>query len=272
MKNLVWIASYPKSGNTWVRLLLGAYFADSPEGQFHLLGRSAALRAVFDEWSVEESSDLLAEEIVDLRRTAFELLNNTLRRPVYIKVHDSFSSDFGEACVVDSVTLGVVYLVRNPLDVAVSLSHYLSVSLDRAVDIMCDEKAELARAPHALLHQFPQQLGTWSTHVSGWIRQTRVKVLPIRFEDLHANAAAALASILVFAGEVVQEERVSLAVSATRFDTLRALEAREGFSDSRSSPFFRAGRVGDGVRTLPVHLRERLIDAHGAEMIRWGYL
>lgn len=278
MKRIVWLSSFPKSGNTWVRFLLANYLkGDTGSGidvdrlQFGML---ASWRAIFDEWSAVESSDLDDDEVFSRRAEVYRHVARTARRTIYLKVHDSYlRRDDGTVVFPADITRTVLYVVRNPFDVAVSFAHHMNLSLSAAVDHMCDPNAVLGRGLGRIGPQFPQPLGSWSRHVTSWT-ESGLPVTLVRYEDLQVDAAAALARMLASAGESIDADRIRHAVEESSFSRLQDQERALGFSGrrSRNELFFRAGLIGDGLRQLAEADRLRLIEHHGEVMQQLGYV
>lgn len=278
MKRIVWLTSYPKSGNTWIRILLANYLAGATAGGIDLnrltLGMLASWRAIFDEWSAIESSDLDDDEIFGRRAEVFRHAARTARRTIYLKVHDSFHRRSDDAVAFPSdVTAAVIYIARNPFDTAVSFAHHMNLSLSAAVDRLCDRESVLGRGPARIGLPFPQPIGSWSSHLRSWT-ESGLPLTLIRYEDLTANPGAVLAEVLARSGEPVDPERVRQAVEFSSFSRLQDQERTSGFSGRRSRDelFFRAGRIGDGLRELAESDRMRLIRHHAPEMRKLGYL
>lgn len=278
MKRIVWLSSFPKSGNTWVRFLLANYLQRENAGGIGvnelLLGTLASWRALFDEWSAVESSDLDDDEIFAKRADVFRHVARAARRTVYLKVHDSYRRRADGAVVFpEDVTATVIYIVRNPFDVAVSFAHHMNIHLSAAVDHMCDPEYILGRGPTRIGLPFPQAVGSWSGHVTSWAG-SGLPLTVVRYEDLTADPAGELERMLGMAGEPVEPSRVARAVEFAAFSRLQAQERTSGFSGrrSRGGLFFRAGRIGDGLRELSTADRRRLIEHHSAVMRELGYL
>ena len=275
---VVWLASYPRSGNTWVRALLTNYLGggETPASINALAGGSAfRSRELFDEELGVSSSDLTPEEILRHRALLHELLAADLPRPAFVKVHDAFlRTAEGVPLFPPAVTLGAVYVVRNPLDVAVSYARFWNWPLARGVAELNDPAAALARSAKRLHDVLPEPLSTWSGHVTSWLDQREFPVQVVRYEDLLADPAAALAAVLRFAGIEPDDRRVARAVGHARFDTLRAQEERSGFHEKPPTArlFFRAGRAGAWREALSREQVRTLVDAHAPLMERFAYL
>ena len=275
---IVWLASYPKSGNTWLRALLTNYLneGDEPASINSLAGRpELILREEFDERIGLSSADLTPEEILDYRSRLHEQLGAELPRPSFYKVHDACLRTPGGALLFPpGATHGAVYLVRNPLDVAVSYAHHWNWSVARTVAELCRPEAALSQHSSGIHFLLPQPLLTWSGHVESWLEQDELPMHVARYEDLLADTDAVFGQILRFIGLEPDAGRVARAVAHSRFGQLRAQEERFGFGEKPPTcgSFFRAGRAGSWRDGLSREQVRTLTDAHAAAMERFGYL
>ena len=274
--SIVWLASYPKSGNTWLRAVLTNYLHDGggPASINALIGSSiASKREQFDRHIGLPSSDLTANEILRLRPLFHELLAATLPRPTFVKVHEACLQTTAGPLFPRTATVGVIYLVRNPCDVAVSFAHHQQRSIGRTVAEMNSPATSLAAGSRRIAPMLPQPLLTWSGHVTSWL-DADLPVLPVRYEDMLADPPAAFGAIVRFAGLEWNPARLAQAIDHARFDRLRAQEERAGFREKQqtSPSFFRAGASGGWRSVLTPEQVHALVDAHAPVMERFGYL
>ena len=235
MGSIVWLASYPKSGNTWLRLLLTNYLRESTEpADINRLRDPrtghAASRAMFDEVVGVEASALSPATVRRLRPELYRRVAREASLNLYLKVHDAWQTDDGIDLFPRDASRGVVYLVRNPLDVAVSWASHLGVSADEAVARMCSEDP-VRLDSEVVTDHLPQLLGNWSDHVRSWVDTANVPTLLVRYEDLHDRTAEILAELAAFCGLHVDAARVSKAVAYSSFGELRRQELDSGFRE-----------------------------------------
>jgi hypothetical protein len=280
---LIWLASYPKSGNTWTRAFLSHYLGPDEAGPADInaltTGPLAGDRALFDECVGVEAACLLPDEVLALRPRVYRFLADGARRagkPLFLKAHDAWQrlAD-GQGLFPAAATRAVIYLVRNPFDVAVSWAHHTGSTVEQAVERLCDEGYTLAAAPDDIDRQLPQFLGSWSRHARSWLDDSGLPAYVLRYEDLLADPADAFAAMLRFAGLPCDEGRLAAAVAATRFEALQQQERERGFRERRqaaTAAFFRQGRAGGWREALTAEAAARLVQAHGAMLRRLGYL
>jgi hypothetical protein len=280
MSGIVWLASYPKSGNTWLRVLLTNYLrdADEPADINNLVGGPiASARVWFDEWVGVEASMLPANIVDRLRPEVYRCLARDTDETLYMKVHDAWTLvDTGEPMFPADVTRGVVYIVRNPLDVAASAAHHWGASIDDAVARMAGAaRDDAVSTPPALSDQLPQRFGSWSEHVRSWTQTSQLPVHIVRYEDLVANTAEAFRDIVRFCGLDVNDDLIRKAVTFSSFEELQRQEARDGFRErSVAAPgrFFRRGEVGAWQQELTSAQASRVRAEHGDTMRVHGYV
>jgi aryl sulfotransferase len=278
-QKICWLASYPKSGNTWTRILLANLLGDeqdeSDELTIDLAGSIASNRVQFDNLTGLSSSDMTDDEIDLLRPDANRAIAATAKKMIYTKVHDAYhDSGNGEAIFPEDCSFGVIYLVRNPLDVAVSYAYHQGhEGFAKVVEQMNNPTHVMAGGPKSQLRQ--KTLG-WSGHYRSWHDQTKIPVLTIRYEDMIDDTAASVARMAGFIGlnKPDLSEKIGRAVEQSRFDTLREKEEISGFGErpEKSARFFRSGRVGEGRERLSADLQSKMIEANHPLMQELGYI
>jgi hypothetical protein len=279
MNKIYWLASYPKSGNTWVRIFLTNYLGegDEPADINHLKGGPIASdREVFDRWAGVEASDLTFDEIADLRPHVYHQMALHIEHALYLKVHDACTRNSeGDLLFPADVTGGVVYLIRNPLDVAVSYAHHGGRSLEQAVEGLCEPDGYAFENPQRLSQQLPQRLLSWSGHVRSWVDESGMPVTVIRYEDMLTQPEAAFERVVRTLELELDPGRFSKAIDFSRFDGIRDQELQAGFRERTmraDAPFFRQGRAGNWRSELSTALADRIVATQRDCMLRFGYL
>ena len=277
MGDICWVSSYPKSGNTWMRVLLTNYLldADEPADINQIFGRPlAAARWAFDDTVGVSASELTTDEVDDLRPEVYRRVARAPGRTFY-KIHDAWGrTPKGELLTPPEVSSGAIYLVRNPLDVAVSFAHHTGWSVESIVAAMADPTFQFAADPGRLELQLRQALSTWSGHVSGWVDQTDIPVHVVRYEDLSHSPEATFEGVVRFLGGSVDPERIERAIAFSRFSELQRQEKDKGFREmpAASKGFFRKGRAGGWRDDLSAETVAEVIRDQFAVMRRFGYL
>lgn len=270
---LVWLASYPKSGNTWMRALLTAYFASSETMRLDtLIGGAAHLsRELMDDFCGVPSAELTWPEIGRTFNPFWRHYAERVSAPHFLKVHSCFEYDDRQKAIFPaSVSKGAVTIVRNPLDITLSLAAQFSKSVDEAIGQMEQDYMYQQRgSPH-----LPERWASWSHNVTSWLDQSEIDTCLIRYEDMLADAITALRCVLEFCGITPDSQQLDDAVQAARFDALQSVEAESGFAEKAANQqsFFRQGTAGQWRDRLNRPQVERIVNVHGHAMDRFGYL
>jgi hypothetical protein len=276
-RKICWLVSFPKSGNTWTRILLSNLIAADKLGEDDLISLNGSIssnRPSFDTITGLPSSDLTDDEVDLLRPEYYRRRSEQFSSQMFVKVHDAYHANAsGEPIFPADCSHGAIYLVRHPYDVAVSYAHHQGHSdYDRAIDQLNDREHLLAGGGRRQLRQ--RTMG-WGGHYRSWHEQSAIPVLTVRYEDMLADTAAALAIMARFIGVAEQQDTAAIlrAVEASRFERLREIEDRVGFQERpvRSQRFFRSGRAGDGRRLLSEAQRARIFDPNRALLEELGY-
>lgn len=265
------IASYPRSGNTWVRAVLTALVRGDGALDLNALeGPIAADRAFIDDALEIETSDLLPDEERRLRPIAYRAGLPAGRRAFPIKTHDAWLPAAGAAEPpfprerIDRVVL----IVRDPRDVVVSFARYFGFTIDEAIDAMAHPRFSLGTSRTGLRPQVSQLVSSWSGHAASWLGSGLPLTL-IRYEDLVAAPVKGFAAIAGAFGHAADPARLAVAIDAARLDRLAAAEARNGFRESSPhapNRFFGPGTPGGWSGTLTPAQAARIVRDHGAMM------
>ena len=285
---IVWIAAWPKSGTTWLRAVLTSYLREDggTPSINALMGQPANHREAFDEYLGLDSSDMTDEEVARYLPRFREVLAERLRanplphapkrernEPTFVKTHEAYRLPGGVARFPPAGCAGVVYLIRDPRDVAVSYAHHLNWPHDRTIALMADPQAHEMRISGGIYSRLPEPLTTWSGHVASWTEQTALRLHVARYEDLLAAPAAGFGAIARFAGLEWDAARLDRAIHHAAFHRLQAQEAESGYLEKQPTApsFFRAGVAGSWRKALTATQVRALTSAHGEVMARFGY-
>jgi aryl sulfotransferase len=275
---MVWIASYPKSGNTWLRILLANVVAgtDTPEdiNKLSLDEDLAGSRELFERQTLVDSSLLHPDEIDGMRPGALDAYAASRDRATFLKAHDSWTRLPDGSPALGTAARAALYIVRDPRDVAVSFAFHQGIPIDRAIEHMNETSSFFGPSDY----QVRQRTNGWSGHVRSWLDDSGLSLCLIRYEDLHADTGKALRKVLRFLGvcfenEEVERKEILRAVRHSSFAGLQRQEREKGFAERsfRQASFFREGCVGAWRNHLKDAQVRSIETAHAATMARLGY-
>lgn len=277
-KNIIWLASYPKSGNTWFRMFLANYLRNSltPVSLEEIESTPIASNAVdFEEVSGLNPFELSEEEVDLYRPDMYRYLSEneeTEAGILYKKTHDAYIHNAHNIPLFPKeVSKGAVYFVRNPLDVCVSYANHGAGKIERTVQFLQNEKAQLAGKKTGQLRQL---LFSWKNHIKSWQQQDQIPVHIVRYEDMKQNPIATFGSIIQFLGLEYEEERLKRAIINSDFKLLQQMEQEKGFKEKtqRCESFFWKGKTGNYREQLSEEQIQELVAYHYDTMKKFGYI
>jgi hypothetical protein len=274
MGAIIWLASYPKSGNTWLRAFLHNLLRNPQEGydinrldDFTLSESAYGWYRMIDSRPVEEYS---TAEVAGMRPKVHRHLTTVFPDSIFVKTHCAVMEDHGFPTVTFEVTAGAVYVVRNPLDVAISYAHHIGTSVEDAITYMAKSRA-MSPPGHNHVHEL---LGSWSEHVESWTAKQSRALHVVRYEDMLDRPQSAFGGIARFLGLKPPRDRLERAIARSSFKVLQEKERRHGFKEKseKAERFFRDGTSGQWRKALTKEQVARVAAAHSEQMQRFGYL
>lgn len=266
---ITWIASFPRSGNTWVRALITAYSNEgnveinsimqtgdkNPEYYENIITRP------IDQWSMTEQALLKPAAMMRMLEDAGGNL--------MLKTHDCNIDLSGVAQIPHEISRAAIYIVRDPRDIALSFKNHYGMDTNKAaVDQLLDSKF-LTRFPNKGL--FVPQL-SWNIHFASWMRELPYPVYALRYEDLLTKPFDILSEIIKFLGLEYDPELVKKSIEACTFDRLQKQEQKEGFREGVGQTFFHKGVAQRWKAELEQELQKKITKACGHEMRSVGYI
>ena len=277
MGGIYWLASYPKSGNTWFRTFLQNLLedGDQPVSINDLsTGSIASSRGWLDEVLGFDTAELDPDEVDRLRPAVYHWAQRDTEIG-YHKIHDAYTyTSTGEPLISREGTLGALYILRNPLDVAPSLANHNNCSVDTAIQQMGNTDYAFCRTVKGLTNQVRQKLLSWSQHVESWADATDLNCHIIRYEDMLENPISTFSTAAQFLKLPDDPARIEKAIRFSDFKILRNQEEQSAFKEKppKTAFFFREGKSGSWQNKLTPDQVQRIISDHTAVMKRFGYL
>lgn len=273
MGALIWLASYPKSGNTWMRSFLhnllrgGTMPVDINRMSDFCLGESDA--AWYAPRSPKPLDEVTPEELAALRPQVHRDFTEAFPDSVFVKTHNFLGESFGYPIHNMDVTAGAIYILRNPLDVVLSLTHHYGISIDDAIEMLGDKESTTGGANHVV-----EYLSSWSMHVQSWTQHPNPQLCVVRYEDLLAKPRKHFKQVANFLGLKPPAERLERAIRFSSFKSLKAQEQKAGFREKskNAQSFFREGKAEQWRELLSDDQIRRVVSDHRDQMERFGYI
>ncbi|MEM6974069.1 MAG: sulfotransferase domain-containing protein [Pseudomonadota bacterium] len=270
-RRIIWLASFPKSGNTWMRSFLAQYF--HPKGSApdinalrrfttgdmrvdwyaHATGRNP--------FKAESFEDYLQARAVTMRAIA-----RSKPGLHFVKTHCQIRKIGDVHVIPPACTAGALYMLRNPFDVAQSYARHMNVSAAEIVDVMANPDA-MNRSKDFLV----EIIGRWDAHITSWTGVKGLKRHVVRYEDMMADADATFRALLRFLEQKIDEDHLAHAIAETSFDSMKKQEAEQGFIErpAHMPAFFARGQVGSWRDALSERDVARLREAFLPMIERW---
>ena len=273
MSKIIWLASYPKSGNTWMRAFLHNLFRDPEEAyDINKITDFSTSDSSIDWYTAQDKrnwTEWSALDVARMRRGAQLAICAWRRDDTFVKTHNASIIFQGYPMIYPDLTAGAIYIVRNPLDVAISLSHHYGSSIDEAITALGDEGVG-SKTNDKIIYEVHK---SWSTHVDSWTGQARPGLTVLRYEDMLANPIKAFGRLSSFLGLNPPRQRLERAIERSSFKSLRAQEDTLGFKEKSpyAQRFFREGRAGQWRDVLSQAQIDQVVSVHKEQMQRFGY-
>lgn len=274
MGGIIWLASYPKSGNTWMRSFLHNLLrntqqpVDINELDHFCLGESSSAWYQHYLNGPPETAD--HELIARVRGHVHRDFTKVFPDSVFVKTHNFLGEWHGYPLHNMDVTVGGIYVLRNPLDVVLSMTHHYGIDIDHAIYRMAN-KGALSEAGESHIPEFHS---SWSQHVASWTMHPNPQLHVVRYEDLKKNPRKHFKKVSSFLGLKPTKDRLDRAIKHSSFKTLKKQEESQGFKEKseHAQSFFREGRSEQWRTKLTDDQVKEVISVHGEQMERFDYI
>ena len=250
-KQIVWLASYPKSGNTWMRLFMASYLSGASEVDINkdlhanYQCNNGHLAALIAKKPVEQFSK------IDAARVRVGVQRIFARNPtqLFVKTHVAVAAPHGYPTFDPQSTAASVVVLRNPLAVLPSYARHMGITLDEAVEAMDNtlttQGGGTSGSPATLM-------SSWSSFTRSWIAaRPMLNATYVKYEEMKADPTKAFSSVLGHLRIAVDQARLQAAIEATDFEKLKAQDLKQGFKErtkaDKGNVFFHSGTT-DGWR------------------------
>jgi hypothetical protein len=277
-RGIVWLASYPKSGNTWLRAFLYHLVriqAGIPreEDELNKLDRAsgyeATLFGLFQQFLGKPLTSASRLEVMSVRPMVHLTVAERMPSIAMMKTHNLLGDIGGISTVNFTASAGAIYIVRDPRDVAPSLAKHLGSSIDEAIEVMGTHAFSTENSAETAFELW----GSWSEHVESWTQTPNPSVLVVRYEDMLAQPTEIFRRIADHLKQGPTDDQLAEAIELSSFDKLKQLEDEGQFRErsARAERFFVSGKAGGWREKLTEDQAERILRAHSAVMSQFGY-
>jgi len=274
MQGIIWLASYPKSGNTWVRAFLTNLLSGSPdpvplsEMAKLINGENMAIwyrKFLSDDFPIDDDVEVSRNRgLIQYRLAAHA------QAMLFLKTHSYLGQAHGHDIFNMDVTRAAIYIVRNPLDVVVSAAPHYNLSIDETIELMANQN--MTSEPND--KQVFEKQTDWSTNVRSWTQVPSPSLLVLRYEDLLANPRKHFTKLVRFLNIDVSAKQIQQAIRNSSFKSLKSLEQKQGFAErpDHAKSFFRKGQTGQWRQILTEAQVREIILSHHEQMKRFDYI
>lgn len=273
MSGILWLASFPKSGNTWLRVFIENLFRNSPEpvsiNELGVVRYGDMMGPLYEKIG---GKPLQAMTDVELHALREPLQRSWSLEPqtAFVKTHNALVMHSGRPLIHLDCAAGAAYVVRNVFDVTVSYADHYRLTLDDAVEAMTSE-LQTTRTTSAAVFQI---LGTWTDHYRSWHAVENFNPLTLKYEDMVKSPMKAFGAFMRYLGVPKNPERLKRAIKNSSFSVVSGQETQGGFRERvhQSQKFFRSGGVGGYRKVLREDHVKRLTDHHYDLLLELGYI
>ena len=282
---IIWLASYPKSGNTYVRAFLSAYYF-SENGEFDFSQISSIDQFPHEKFFKQHVNGIneASKQWIPIQREI-----NKDKKIRFFKTHSFLGNYKGNQFTSSETTLGAIYVVRDPRNVLSSLKNHYSFDDNEALKMITDKTRSLMsnNGSHASL----TYISSWAENYLSWFKNSQFRRLFVKYEDLITNKYETFRDIIVFTNTLmnnvkgINKSKLQKAIETTNFDVLKKKEISETFDGSESSfknwrkfhsenknLFFNLGPENNWKKILENKISKEIETSFEKEMKKLGYL
>ncbi len=277
---IIWLTSYPKSGNTWVRSLLSAYYY-SENGNF-----SFELLKNIDQYPQKKYFDVKIDKPGEIN-SYWDISQEKIiskKKIKILKTHNCLLALNGKNFTTPKYTLGIIYVVRDPRNVITSLKNHYDLDYEQSLNFMLNEKKYIYNTSGNTDYADFHFLSSWSNHYKSWINNNLFKKMVVKYEDLENDTFKTLKNLIIYINELckvdekIDEVKVNNCIKTTNFQILRNKEMSEGFMENvysskskKKIDFFNLGPKNKWKEIVPKKFHKKINSIFSADLKNLKY-
>ena len=281
---IIWIASYPKSGNTWVRSLISAYlYSENGIFNFNLLKKIQQFPSkLYLKYFIEDFKDI--KKVSNYWIAAQDRINLLNDETIFLKTHSALCTLESNSFTNKFNTKAAICVVRDPRNIITSFSHHYSLNIKESFNFLNNRKKMLLENEYG--HKdfaVATVLENWVDHYKSWKNLKFAPLLIIKYEDLIIDTKKTFILILNFLSKLmdvkIDEKKITNSINSCSFDILAKKEKVEGFPESithkksnKKLNFFNLGEKNNWKNLLDPEIEKKLREAFHKEMKELGYI
>ena len=284
---ILWLASYPKSGNTYLRALIAAYFF-TKDGNFDF-DKLKFIKFfphinLFKNLGIDITDE---NEVLKNYIKAQEVINKNYKKSIlFVKTHSTLQSINGNQFTNLDNTIGAIYVVRDPRNVITSYSNHYETSIEQSVNDMLTNTYLKGMKDYNVFENYVlTHLGTWADNYNSWKNLNQFnKYLLIKYEDIVSKPEVIFKDVLKFIAKIsntnfyIDKKKFENSINTTSFENLKRMEEKDGFieavkrKDNNNITFFKQGSNRNWKKLLTDKIKNKIEKSFSKEMKELGYL
>ena len=278
---IIWLASYPKSGNTWVRHFLSSLIY-SNQGKVGLEKLGFIMQ-----YPKRDQFEKLVTNFDDFNQIKKNWINsqnliNSDNKVKIFKTHHVLCSLGKDNFTDEKNSLGAIYVVRDPRNVISSILYHFNLSnTEESLNFIQEEEKFIGNVKNKVNYPLHTLIGSWKTNYNSW-KVVGKNFLLVKYEDLILNPNTEFKRIANYITNTINikfsEEQIKKSVDESSFKNLESLEEKNGFIESIEDPknkkkkFFNLGPKNNWKESLDKKFVDKIENSFNNEMKELGYI